>query len=165
MDLISTVSDWAWARHHNELSWFIRPLIILAFCYAAWTHRFCTVIMLGLFFPLSAVLFPAPETPKPYIVEFLNSERDLLESLSLLGWITFIGAVVLFLWVLAAAFWKRDFWLGVLLANAASIIKLTFSLLVWPDTGYAAVFPTLLTVAVFNLCCLAVWYFILKRKT
>ena len=23
---------WAWARHHNELSWYIRPLFLLPFC-------------------------------------------------------------------------------------------------------------------------------------
>jgi hypothetical protein len=27
---------WAWARHHNELSWYIRVLFVLPFCYFAY---------------------------------------------------------------------------------------------------------------------------------
>ena len=27
---------WAWARHHNVLSWYIRPLFLLPFCYFAY---------------------------------------------------------------------------------------------------------------------------------
>ena len=29
----------AWARHHNELSWYIRPLFILPFCFFAYKAR------------------------------------------------------------------------------------------------------------------------------
>ena len=27
---------WAWARHHNVLSWYVRPLFLLPFCYFAY---------------------------------------------------------------------------------------------------------------------------------
>ena len=27
---------WAWARHHNILSWYVRPLFILPFCFFAY---------------------------------------------------------------------------------------------------------------------------------
>jgi hypothetical protein len=28
--------DWAYARHQNQLSWYIRPLFLIPFCYFAY---------------------------------------------------------------------------------------------------------------------------------
>ena len=165
MEFLTEFSDWAWARHHNEWSWFIRPFIVLAFCTAAWFRRRNLVVAIGFFFPISAVVFPAPAVPKPYVIAFLNSERQLLEGLSLFSWFIFVSAVVLFLWLLAAAFWKRSFWLGILLANAATAIKLMFSLFVWPDTGQAAIFPSLLTMVIVNALAFLMWQLYLRRKS
>jgi hypothetical protein len=36
MDELNQLLEWAWARHHNMYSWYIRPLFILPFCYFAW---------------------------------------------------------------------------------------------------------------------------------
>jgi hypothetical protein len=33
MDGLQDLLDWAWARHHNPLSWYIRPLFVLPFCF------------------------------------------------------------------------------------------------------------------------------------
>jgi hypothetical protein len=32
MDSLTDFLNWAWARHLNPLSWYIRPLFILPFC-------------------------------------------------------------------------------------------------------------------------------------
>ncbi len=36
MDGLQEFLQWAWARHHNPLSWYIRPLFLLPFCYFAY---------------------------------------------------------------------------------------------------------------------------------
>lgn len=36
MDVLNDFLDWAWARHQNPLSWYVRPLFILPFCYFAY---------------------------------------------------------------------------------------------------------------------------------
>ena len=36
MDVLTDFLNWAWARHQNPLSWYIRPLFILPFCYFAY---------------------------------------------------------------------------------------------------------------------------------
>ena len=36
MEWLSDFGDWAWARNHNVLSWYIRPLFLLPFVYFAW---------------------------------------------------------------------------------------------------------------------------------
>lgn len=158
-------ADWAWARHHNELSWHIRPLIILAFCAAAWFRRPVLVVLVGLFFPLSAVVFPAPEVPKPYVVEFLAQERAFLEGMSLWQGLGFVVLVVVFLTVLAMALWRRSFWMGVLVANMGGLIKMVSSLALWGAAGQAVIVPTVLTALVFNSVALVLWWFVLKRRS
>ncbi len=75
-----SIMDWVWARHHNEWSWHIRPLLILAFCAAAYFRSGAGVMICALLFPLSAILFPAPVAPpRPEVVAYLERERALLE--------------------------------------------------------------------------------------
>ena len=149
--------DWAWARHHNEWSWYIRPVFVLAFCAASWFRKPFLIVSLAVFFPLSAVIFPAPEHPKPHVVEFLLAERQLLEALTAVQFATFVLAVSLFLTLLAAAFWKRNLWLGVLVANLGGAAKLLFGYWAWGETGSAAILPTLVTAFVFNAICYMTW--------
>ena len=36
MEWVNELAAWAWARHHNILSWYIRPLFLLPFCFFAY---------------------------------------------------------------------------------------------------------------------------------
>ena len=36
---------WAWERHHNVLSWYIRPLFFLPFCYFAYKRSFSDMLL------------------------------------------------------------------------------------------------------------------------
>ncbi len=61
---------------HNPLSWYIRPLFILPFCYFAYKKN-----IWGIVIPLVAVTssmfwFPAPATPNPQAAAFLAAERQ-----------------------------------------------------------------------------------------
>lgn len=51
MEVLSDFLAWAWARHHNVLSWYIRPLFILPYIYFAykrsWKGLAVTVIALA----------------------------------------------------------------------------------------------------------------------
>ncbi|PID35883.1 MAG: hypothetical protein CR993_07715 [Rhodobacterales bacterium] len=153
-------ADWAWARHHNEWSWYIRPLILIAFCMAAWHRKLFLTVLLALFFPISAVVFPAPQVPKDFVIEFLSAERELLASMSALQLWGFVALVVAFLTALATAFWRRSLLWGLVVANLGGAIKLLFSLLAWGDTGQTALLPTLVTALVFNTVIL---YLLWKR--
>ena len=155
----NTFADWAWARHHNEWSWYIRGFIIIAFCGAAWRRHLPALVGLAIFFPVSAVIFPAPQTPKPYVVTFLETERTLLESLSFPEMMLFLVTVIAFLWILAAAFWHRSLFYGLLVANLGGAIKLGFGYWAWGDIGAIALVPTLVTALVFNTAVLAWWMF------
>jgi len=157
--------DWAWARHHNEWSWYIRPLIILAFCLAAYLLSWVGVIFLALLFPVSAILFPAPEVIDPNIAKYRAQEKRLTENATLTEIMAFVGAVILFLSVLAAAFWKRNLWFGLLVANLGSLAKIVVNLWLWPEAGAAAIAPTIVTVVIFNSVVIALWVIYKNRAS
>lgn len=71
---------WAWARHHNPLSWYIRPLFLIRYCLAAW-HRSRTGLTTTLLLLFSSMFwFLAPTTPDPTIARFLAAERAWLAA-------------------------------------------------------------------------------------
>jgi hypothetical protein len=137
---------------------------MIAFCVAAWYRRPIMVIAIGLFFPISAIIFPAPETPKPYVVEFLEAERAMLEGLSSLELIGFSLLVIAFLSALAAAFWRRSWLLALVVANLGGVIKLLSSYWLWGDTGLTALVPTLVTALVFNAGMLGLWFYTRRKR-
>jgi hypothetical protein len=72
------LAAWAWARHHNVLSWYVRPLFLLPLAWSA--HRRSAtgiaVTLVGL--ATSMAWFPAPARVDPRVAEFLRFEQEWL---------------------------------------------------------------------------------------
>jgi hypothetical protein len=51
--------SWAWARHHNPLSWYIRPLFLLPFCYFAYKRSTWGIVLTLFALATSMVWFPS----------------------------------------------------------------------------------------------------------
>jgi hypothetical protein len=66
---------WAWARHHNILSWYIRPLFLIPFCYFAYKRSWASILGTLVALATSMFWFPAPQTRDPR-VEFLAMEVE-----------------------------------------------------------------------------------------
>ena len=66
---------WAWARHHNVLSWYVRPLFILPFCYFAYKRSLWGITLTVVALATSMFWFPAPGRVDPGAAEFLAVER------------------------------------------------------------------------------------------
>jgi hypothetical protein len=71
---------WAWERHHNVLSWYIRPLFILPFCYFAYRRSLWGIVLTVVALATSMFWFPAPEHSSPAVKEMLASEREYLTA-------------------------------------------------------------------------------------
>jgi hypothetical protein len=71
---------WAWGRHHNVLSWYIRPLFILPFCYFAYRRNLRGITLTVVALATSMFWFPAPERADPRAAEFLAAEREYLTA-------------------------------------------------------------------------------------
>ena len=72
MDVLDDFLNWAWARHLNPLSWYIRPLFILPFCYFAYRKSVGGMALTVVAVTSSMFWFPVPATPEPRGIRHLS---------------------------------------------------------------------------------------------
>lgn len=150
MDFLSDFLSWAWARHHNLLSWYIRPLFILPFIFFAYRRsgKGLLVTVVALF--SSMFWFPAPAAPDPAVEQFLQAEMDYLLGEWTPSKIIATLTVPAFFYFLALAFWKRSWWWGVAIINLAVVGKVTWSVAAGGESGWAVLIPALVGLLVCN---------------
>lgn len=78
MEIINDFQAWAWLRHLNLLSWYIRPLFLIPFVYFAYRRSWPGIIVTLIALATSMFWFPAPANPDPRAFEFLAAEREYL---------------------------------------------------------------------------------------
>lgn len=138
MELLELFASWAWARHHNVMSWYIRPLFLLPFCYFAY-RRSLTGVLVTLLAVLSSMFwFPAPLTVEPAVASALDAERQYL-----LGpWPLWKFAVSLFvpgtLAALAMAFWRRSWLWAAVVVNVIALLKVAWTAVVFEASAFLA---------------------------
>jgi hypothetical protein len=144
MDFLNAFLVWAWTRHHNMLSWYIRPLFILPYIYFAykrsWKGMLVTIIALA----TSMFWFPAPTTVDPMVAQFLEAEREYilgpLTAPKILLWLT----VPAFFTLTAVAFWTRSWWWGLAIINLAALGKVAWSVFEGGQAGWAVLLPAVI---------------------
>jgi len=148
MELLNDFLSWVWARHHNELSWYVRPLFLLPFCYFAYRRSLPGIVVTLLVFPTSLFWFPAPENPSPRVEGYLAWERHFLTEGSFVARVVLLALVVAFFVALATAFWRRSWLWGLGVINAGTLLKVVWSVAFGGATGWASLAPSLFTLAV-----------------
>ncbi len=165
MEFLNDFLAWAGARHHNILSWYIRPMFIIPFIYFAYKRSWKGMIVTILALLTSMFWFPAPAVVDPMVSQFLEAEKEFilgpLSAQKVFFWLT----VPLFFFLLALAFWKRSWWWGVAVINIAALGKVAWSVVEGGQSGWAVLIPAMIGMLV---CDLAVYFgvqYINKRKT
>lgn len=146
---------WAFARHHNQLSWYIRPLFLVPFCFFAYVRSWTGIAATVLAVLSSMFWFPAPEVIDPRVAEFLKMEQDYLSG----NWdatkILLTTLVPVSMSVLALAFWKRSLWLGIAVLVFIAAAKMLWSVAFGGDSGRAVIVPAIMALVV---CIVLVWF-------
>ena len=132
---------WAWARHHNVLSWYIRPLFILPFCYFAYRKSIWGIVLTVVALATSMFWFPAPEHSSPAVNEMLASEREYLTANWTLWKVLIALLVPLGFAALGLAFWKRSLVWGLAVINAMVVFKIGWTFLVSTEAGALSHLP------------------------
>jgi hypothetical protein len=135
---------WAWARHHNELSWYIRPLFLLPFCYFAYKRSLWGIVLTVVALATSMFWFPAPERVDPRAAEFLAVEREYLTSDWTLTKVLLALLVPVSFAALAVAFWRRSLVWGLAVINAMVLVKIVWSFYFGEESGGLTLLPSAL---------------------
>ena len=115
-----TFFNWAFERHHNVLSWYIRPLFIIPMVIFAY-KKSLTGIFASIFALFTSMFwFPVPETSSPQVLEFLSFEMDYLKGTWTAPKLIMSLSVPIFFIMLILSAWKRNWkWLLGVIVGAA----------------------------------------------
>src|SRR4028119_1703136 len=146
MELADWINDflgWAWERHHNVLSWYVRPLFILPLAYFSYRRSLWGVALTLVALATSMFWFPAPERVDPRVEEFLAFEREWLTGEWTAGKIVSALAVPALLGVLCLAFWRRSLLWGLIVVNAIAAGKVAWGVVDGGGAGWTLLPPAL----------------------
>jgi hypothetical protein len=132
---------WAWSRHHNVLSWYVRPLFILPFCYFAYRRSLFGIVITLLALVTSMFWFPAPEHTSPAVNEMLRAEKDYLTADWTLWKLLVALLIPLTFATLGLAFWRRSLVWGLAVVNAAILFKIAWTFLFSTQAGALSHLP------------------------
>ena len=135
---------WAWERHHNVLSWYIRPLFLLPFCFFAYRRSLLGMTLTLLALATSMFWFPAPAEVSPAVSEMLAAEREYLTADWTLWKVLMALVVPASFAVLGLAFWKRSLVYGLALITAAILIKIGWTFAFGTEAGAMSHLPAVL---------------------
>ena len=146
MDIPQLLADfgaWAFDRHANVLSWYVRPLFLVPLAWFA--HRRSGWGIAGTLVALASSIawFPAPAQPDPQILEFLDFEREWITGTWDLEKFAQATLAPLALTAYCLAFWRRSVVWGLVLLNAMAGGKLLWGVVVGDGTGWAMTVPGL----------------------
>jgi hypothetical protein len=164
MELLNDFLSWVWARHHNELSWYVRPLFLLPFCYFAYRRSVWGIVVTLLIFPTSLFWFPAPENPSPHVEGYLAWERQFLTEGSVAERVILVLLVIGFFVALASAFWRRSWLWGLAVLNAGTLLKVIWSIAFGGAAGWAALAPSIFTLVVTDAAILLAMRFLRRHR-
>jgi hypothetical protein len=141
--LLTDFGDWAYDRHANVLSWYIRPLFLLPLAWFAYRRSGWGIAATLLALATSMFWFPAPARPDPRVLEFLDFERQWLTS----DWdarkLLLTLLVPLSLSAFCLAFWRRSVVWGLVILNLMAGGKLLWGVVAGDGTGWAMTAPAL----------------------
>ena len=153
--------EWAFARHQNMLSWYIRPLFIIPIVIGAYKKSYF-IIFASIFALFTSMFwFPQPTTVDERVIGFLNFEKKYLTS----GWkadkFFVLIAVVLFFLFLIYTTWQRK-WKSLLwVVISGAVLKVIHSVIFGGENGKSIVKPAIIGLFV---CISAITYIVIKKR-
>ncbi len=154
-----TFFNWVFERHHNQLSWYLRPIFLIPFCFFAykqsWTGISITVFCLF----TSMFWFNKPAYVSENVKTFLQFEKDWLYGEWNSKKIMLIITVPVSFIALALAFWKRSLFTGLGVVVLMATGKILWSIQNSGEAGKSIIIPALTGL----LICTGLIFFGFKR--
>ena len=149
----------AFERHQNQLSWYIRPIFLLPFCYFAYKHSWS-----GIFFTIfclftSMFWFSKPDLVSDQVKIFLEFEKQWIFEEWGVNKLLLMLSVPISFTALGLAFWKRSLWMGLSVVVLMATGKITWSIQNAGESGKSILLPAILGL----LICFGLLFYGFKR--
>lgn len=146
---------WAFQRHQNMLSWYIRPLFLIPFCYFAYKRSWSGISITIFLLFTSMFYFPQPEVVSAQVIQFLQVEIDYLNAPWSIGKIIMTLIVPIAFIALGTAFWKRNLLLGLSVIVFIALGKMLWSVVFGGESGMSILAPAIIGLII---CVLLIYF-------
>ncbi len=154
-----TFFDWIFDRHHNQWSWYLRPVFLIPFCYYSYKHSWSGVSITVFCLFTSMFWFSKPEVVSERVMTFLQFEKDWLYG----NWdskkVLLAMAIPASFISLGLAFWKRSLLMGLGVVVLMATGKIIWSIYNAGEAGKSIILPAIIGL----LLCVVLIYYGFKR--
>jgi hypothetical protein len=144
--------EWAFTRHQNQLSWYIRPLFLIPFCFFAFQKSWTGISITMFCIFTSMFWFPEPQSVDEQVKQFLQYEMDYLTGDWTIAKIMITCLVPLSLFALGLGFWKRNVWLGLSVIMMIAVGKMMWSIQSGGESGKSIILPAIVGLLICMVC-------------
>jgi hypothetical protein len=150
-----TFFNWVFERHQNPMSWFIRPVFLIPFCFFSYKRSWAGILITLFCLFTSMFWFSRPEIISEQVKIFLQFEKDWLNSQwDYKKWLLLL-TVPISLFALGFAFWKRSFLIGLGIVALMTMGKIVWSIYNAGEAGKSILVPATIGLI---LCVLLIYY-------
>jgi hypothetical protein len=139
-----TFFNWVFNRHHNQWSWYIRPLFLIPFCFFAYKHSWSGISITIFCLFTSMFWFNRPDVVTDNVKAFLQFEKDWLYGKWNLNKILLIITVPISFFLLGLACWKRSIFMGLGVITLMATGKIIWSIQNAGESGKSIIIPAIL---------------------
>jgi hypothetical protein len=151
--------DWVFDRHHNQWSWYIRPIFLIPFCFFAYKRNWTGISITVFCLFTSMFWFNKPEVVSDNVKEFLQFEKDWLYGEWNFEKIMLIITIPFSFFALGFAFWKRSLLMGLAVIVLMATGKIVWSIQNAGESGKSIIIPAILGL----LICVGLLFFGFKK--
>ncbi|HEY8402173.1 MAG TPA: hypothetical protein VIK89_12980 [Cytophagaceae bacterium] len=136
--------DWVFDRHHNQWSWYIRPLFLIPYCYFAYRHSWSGISITLFCLFTSMFWFNKPEVVSDSVMSFLQFEKDWLYGKWDYKKVLLIFTVPISFIALGVSFWYRSLLMGLGVVILMATGKIIWSIYNAGESGRSIIIPALI---------------------
>lgn len=151
--------NWAYDRHQNQASWFIRPIFLIPFCYFAYKRSWAGLSFTVFCLFTSMCWFSKPDSVSEDVKEFLEFEKQWLMTVWDYKKILLTATIPISFIALALAFWKRS-----LLVGIGVVIMMATGKIIWSIQNAGEAGKSILIPAIVGLLLCSVFIFFGFRR-
>ncbi len=147
--------DWVFDRHHNQWSWYLRPIFLIPFCFFAYKHSWSGMAITIFCLFTSMFWFPKPAVVSDQVTVFLQFEKEYLYGEWGIKKTIMALTIPLSFLALGLSFWKRSLLMGLGVVILMSTGKIIWSIQNGGESGQSILIPAVIGLLI---CCGLIYY-------